>query len=41
MSHDRRNLAEYEGYLETDEQLLAELIASTRELLKRVQSITL
>lgn len=34
--HERRNLAEYEGYFETDEQLLSELIASTKELSKLV-----
>ena len=33
--HDRRNLAEYEGHLEIDEQLLQDLIAATRILLKK------
>lgn len=28
----RRNLAEYEGYLERDEQLLADMISTTRAL---------
>lgn len=32
MCHDRRNRAEYEGYLEMDKQLLSELIALTSEL---------
>jgi hypothetical protein len=35
-AHERRNLAEYEGYLEEDERLLAELIAVTVELRERV-----
>jgi hypothetical protein len=39
--HERRNLAEYEGHFETDEQLLSELIASTKELLKFVNEIEL
>ena len=39
--HKRRNLAEYEGYFETDEQLLSELIASTKVLFKFVNGIEL
>jgi len=39
--HEKRNLAEYEGYLETDEQLLSELIAGAKELLKLVNEIKL
>ncbi len=39
MCHDRRNLAEYEGHLETDEQLLSELIGHTQALSKLVQAI--
>jgi hypothetical protein len=31
-AHERRNLAEYEGYLERDEQLLADVISATRAL---------
>lgn len=31
--HDRRNIAEYEGDLEVDDQLLRELLASTQVLL--------
>jgi hypothetical protein len=31
-AHERRNLAEYEGHLERDEQLLAELIATAARL---------
>lgn len=30
--HDKRNLAEYEGHFEADEQLLSELIVNTRTL---------
>ena len=32
-AHDKRNLAEYEGYLERDDQLLADVIAATRTLM--------
>jgi len=35
-AHERRNLAEYEGHLEHDDRLLAELIAITIELRKAV-----
>ena len=28
--HEKRNLAEYEGYYEVDEQLLSELIENTK-----------
>lgn len=35
-AHERRNLAEYEGYLEHDDRLLAELIATADELRKAV-----
>lgn len=31
--HDRRNIAEYEGDIEVDDQLLRELLASTQVLL--------
>lgn len=34
LCHEKRNLAEYEGYLDVDEQLLAELIKTTQTLLK-------
>lgn len=37
LCHDRRNLAEYEGYMDVDEILLAELIAATDSLLPLVQ----
>ncbi len=31
-AHERRNLAEYEGHLERDDRLLAELIAIAADL---------
>lgn len=31
-AHERRNLAEYEGHMENDDRLLAELIATANEL---------
>ncbi|WP_374322984.1 hypothetical protein [Aquipseudomonas alcaligenes] len=37
LCHERRNLAEYEGYMDVDETLLAELIAATDALLPLVQ----
>ena len=37
--HKRRNIAEYEGSLEIDPQLLKELIQITEELLKLVTSM--
>ena len=39
--HEKRNLAEYEGHFETDEQLLSELIASAKELLRFVNELKL
>ncbi len=38
--HDCRNIAEYEGYFEIDEQLLNELLIATKILLKCVLSLT-
>ena len=35
--HERRNLAEYEGYMEVDEALLADLVAATDALLPLVR----
>jgi hypothetical protein len=32
LCHERRNLAEYEGYMDVDETLLAELLSSTETL---------
>jgi len=39
LCHDRRNKAEYEGTLEVDERLLAELIAITGQLLGAVEKL--
>jgi hypothetical protein len=38
--HDRRNLAEYEGHFEVDEQLLSDLIACTMQLETLVAALT-
>src|SRR5579863_8439857 len=37
--HERRNLAEYEGHLEIDDQLLKDLLIAARTLLDRVNSL--
>lgn len=37
LCHERRNLAEYEGYMDVDESLLLELVATTDTLLTQVQ----
>lgn len=37
-AHERRNLAEYEGHMERDDRLLAELIATANELRQAVAS---
>lgn len=37
--HNQRNLAEYEGHLEVNPQLLKELIAITREILALVKNL--
>jgi hypothetical protein len=37
LCHERRNLAEYEGYMDVDETLLAELVTATDALLPLVQ----
>ncbi len=39
LCHERRNKAEYEGTLEVDERLLAELIAITGQLLGAVEKL--
>ncbi|MCS5707950.1 hypothetical protein CC99x_003435 [Candidatus Berkiella cookevillensis] len=36
--HDQRNLAEYEGHLEVNDQLLKELLLASKTLLKKVSS---
>jgi hypothetical protein len=38
LCHDRRNVAEYEGYLDVDENLLTELISVTQKLLKNLET---
>ncbi|RKZ33788.1 MAG: hypothetical protein DRQ37_08495 [Gammaproteobacteria bacterium] len=40
LCHDRRNLAEYEGSLNVDEQLLSELIIAADELLALVEALS-
>ena len=37
--HDYRNVAEYEGYFEVDEQLLKDLLTATHLLLTHVNSL--
>ncbi|MOA23521.1 hypothetical protein D3C78_1441480 [compost metagenome] len=37
LCHERRNLAEYEGYMDVDEPLLVELVAATDALRPQVQ----
>lgn len=37
--HERRNLAEYEGHLEVDDQLIADLIKATELLLEKVSAL--
>jgi hypothetical protein len=36
-AHERRNIAEYEGHLEQDEKLLAEVIAIAKRVQKKLQ----
>lgn len=38
LCHERRNLAEYEGYMDTDETLLAELLETTEALRRSVEN---
>jgi hypothetical protein len=38
-AHERRNLAEYEGHLEHDERLLADLLAAARHLQDAVERL--
>lgn len=37
LCHERRNLAEYEGYMDVDDALLADLIAATDALLPQMR----
>lgn len=41
LCHERRNLAEYEGHMDVDEQLLTELISETGKLLNKVHELKL
>ena len=38
-AHERRNLAEYEGHLEHDDRLLADLLAAAKRLLETVEAL--
>jgi hypothetical protein len=37
LCHERRNLAEYEGYMDVDDALLTDLLAATDDLMAQVQ----
>jgi hypothetical protein len=37
-AHEERNLTEYEGYVEADERLLADILAATRALVDSLSS---
>jgi len=37
-AHERRNLAEYEGHLEHDEQLLADVLVAARRVLAAIEA---
>ena len=39
-AHERRNLAEYEGHLEYDDQLLLDLLAATGLLLTAIHDLS-
>jgi len=39
LCHERRNLAEYEGYMDVDEQLLMELVANTNGMIPSVEKL--
>jgi hypothetical protein len=39
-AHQKRNLAEYEGYMDIEESLIAELIALVRDLIADVENLT-
>lgn len=40
-AHQKRNLAEYEGYLDIQESMVLELLAMVRELITDVEKLTL
>jgi hypothetical protein len=39
-AHQKRNLAEYEGYLDVEESLVVELIALVQDLIANVEDLT-
>jgi hypothetical protein len=39
LCHDRRNRAEYEGYVDVDEQLAEDLIEAAKEVLRRLEGV--
>ena len=39
-AHQKRNLAEYEGYLEIEESLVVELIALVQDLIVDCENLT-
>ena len=39
-AHQRRNLAEYEGYLEVDEQAVADMLELVGQLINQVQALS-
>lgn len=39
-AHERRNLAEYEGHLEQDDQLLTDLIGTAKRLREAIDGLT-
>lgn len=39
LCHERRNLAEYEGYMDEDEALLVQLLESAGQLQIRIQEL--
>ncbi|SDY88714.1 hypothetical protein [Nitrosomonas sp. Nm33] len=39
LCHERRNLAEYEGYLEIDEQLVTDLLLAADKLFRKIETL--
>ncbi len=39
LCHERRNLAEYEGYMDEDEALLASLLSNTEQLCEQIEML--
>ena len=40
-AHQKRNLAEYEGYLDIEESMVLELVALVRDLIDDVEKLVL